>query len=349
MKVEETIQEVFKYFGEQEGVKLLGIERDKDQNRYNLILVSRDNLTLVSQDGSGYNYSHHFLDAYLLNKAYPSGKHMADVLDHFLMDAVKEHLSLFKNKPVKEVPLFSEAVVGYRRWKLDDWVLSPTNYGSPWRPGVNTAKCQPHTNSNPFWSTGESAHHENPPEKDCHCGLNAFFDYQGEGWMQHAHKGSVIGAIVGWGKMHVHPDGFRAQYAQIVCLMGDGEHYLNDIAAMYQVPLVDSFEELQVEASKHGSPLPENLRPEEQVDQTVGQSMGQLYRQYSGTQVHNNQFWTTTGGTLSPPQQNPFSTAPMPSHIERQKEMLEAAKKARGKYKARPVKNPKKRSWKVKW
>lgn len=186
-------------------------------------------------------------------------------IDLFVNDSIEDHV---QSRPAKEVSLFSECVIGYRKWRLADWVLSPINHGSPWRPGVNKAVCQPdktHFYLSNYNDAPMFGYHE-APGKNCNCGMNAFFEPKGirEG-------GDVLGAVVGWGDLQVHPDGFRAEYAQIVGLLR--ESVLNDspnsldlteVSRLYDVPVVGSMEELQMEASEHGSPLPKSLRPAEQ-------------------------------------------------------------------------------------
>jgi hypothetical protein len=161
-----------------------------------------------------------------------------------------------------ERPVFSECVIGYRSWKLDDWVLSPVVYGSPWRPGVNRAQCKAH----PDWwldpdDTERAPHGHSAPHEHCRCGLHAYHD------LPERTQGSVIGAVAAWGDLQVHHNGFRAECAQIVALVA-GE-CLEEVAATYGVPLV-ARELLAAEAQQHGSPLPVALRPEAPRTQAAG-------------------------------------------------------------------------------
>lgn len=167
-----------------------------------------------------------------------------------------------------ERPVFSECVIGYRSWKLDDWVLSPVSFGSPWRPGVNKATCKRADMMGVFgsfsvtWSlttggviTGDPviAPEHAAPKQDCACGLHAYHELPEQG------EGIVIGAVAAWGNLQVHSNGFRAEHAQIVALVAaDG---LEDVAALYGVPLVPR-DMLAMEAHQHGQPLPDSMRPE---------------------------------------------------------------------------------------
>ena len=76
----------------------------------------------------------------------------------------------------------------------------------------------------------------------------------------------MIGAIASWGQLQVHRDGFRAEHACVVTLAyHPGTHpdaltTLEQIAARYRVELVP-LAELEQAASRHGTPIPDSLRP----------------------------------------------------------------------------------------
>ena len=76
----------------------------------------------------------------------------------------------------------------------------------------------------------------------------------------------VIGAVASWGALHVHDDGFRAEHACVVSLAyhaaarPEALAVLERIARRYRVDLVP-LDELEEAASRHGTPLPDDLRP----------------------------------------------------------------------------------------
>lgn len=158
-----------------------------------------------------------------------------------------------------ERPVFSECVIGYRSWRLADWVLAPVSYGDPWRPGVNRAVCKVNETAFGLYSTmlgrgapAPPARHT-APHQNCTCGLHAYHDLPANT------EGVVIGAVAAWGNLQVHCNGFRAEHAQILALVeADG---LTEVAELYGVPLVPR-SMLTMEAHQHGSPLPVSLRPE---------------------------------------------------------------------------------------
>lgn len=190
-----------------------------------------------------------------------------------------------------ERPVFSECVIGYRSWKLDDWVLSPISFGSPWRPGINRAVCKVHDTilgSMSFTLTtggittvdeSQPRAEHSAPKRDCTCGLHAYHEMP-----EHA-DGIVVGAVAAWGDLQVHSNGFRAECAQILALVAaDG---LGDVAETYGVPLVPR-DMLAAEAQQHGSPLPASMRPDppkpqESVWTAGGYLRGGLYGQIMPT------------------------------------------------------------------
>jgi hypothetical protein len=177
-----------------------------------------------------------------------------------------------------EVPTFSECVVGYRAWSVDDrdqlWPLAERR--RPWTPGINTARCNCGTwGSLRFdWTVHEGrrileASPAHPaPEPSCDCGLYAWRRPK-QAWREDPAWGSlptVIGAVACWGRMQVHADGFRAEHACVVTLAHrvDADAatlaVLERIARRHRVELV-ALDELEQAASRHGTPLPDSLGP----------------------------------------------------------------------------------------
>lgn len=76
--------------------------------------------------------------------------------------------------------------------------------------------------------------------------------------------GCIAGAVVAWGTLQVHRDGFRAEHAQVVALAAPDSAELvalaHAAAERYGVPLV-AYDELDRHAAAHGQPLPASIRP----------------------------------------------------------------------------------------
>lgn len=95
-------------------------------------------------------------------------------------------------------------IFGWREWNVSDvGDLIPVGVGGDsWLAGVNTARCR---------------YHEHPaPDHDCECGLYARY-----GWDQvgDSDRTTVVGVVAAWGEVELHADGFRAEYAEVLCLV----------------------------------------------------------------------------------------------------------------------------------
>jgi hypothetical protein len=162
--------------------------------------------------------------------------------------------------PAGEIPFYSQAVIGYRQWLLIDGALCPLftcTLSAPWLPGVNEARC--------YSSASRHAHdapkpHETSPQSDCSCGLYARHEVTDTMRRDHI-KGRVTGAIAAWGDLEVHHDGFRAQFA-MVCAVAESAStpVTAAVADRYGVPLLP-LELIELEATRHGAPLPVSARP----------------------------------------------------------------------------------------
>ena len=123
-----------------------------------------------------------------------------------------------------------------------------------WHPGRNDAACV---------YVGRSRGPHASPDLRCDCGLHAYHDISAMARAAGA-DGCIGGAVVAWGDMEVHVDGFRAQYAQVVALAVPDTARLavpaKEAARRYAVPLV-ALAELQDRAAVHGEPLPVSVRP----------------------------------------------------------------------------------------
>lgn len=180
---------------------------------------------------------------------------------------------------VPELPTFSECVVGYRAWVIDadDRLWPASDYRLPWVPGVNTARCNcavPGALSFD-WSLRDGRRVLEPhprhdaPAADCTCGLYSWRRPRPR-WKTapRLRDGSMVcGAVASWGRLMVHGDGFRAEHACVVTLTypADTEpgvlEKLRRVAEKYRVDLV-RLDQLEEAASRHGSPLPDTIRPD---------------------------------------------------------------------------------------
>lgn len=147
------------------------------------------------------------------------------------------------------------SVVGIRAWggyAAGEFSDGPV-LGSGWYPGKNIATCVYH-----------STHV--PAENNCSCGWYAYhgieyFDTNGQ-------YGPIWGAVRAWGKIAVHRDGFRAQYAEILAVAPapgivvgtDDLGLFEEVAEAFNVPLLQHHE-LEEYAAQFGGVVPPDLRP----------------------------------------------------------------------------------------
>lgn len=185
-------------------------------------------------------------------------------------------------------PTFSECVIGYRQWHVDalDQLWPVTVAQRPWEPGINVAVCarqamsagQFYVTINTFSGQAIDVPEVAPPQnhkaphKDCECGLYAWRRLDAT-WRQRAHLAHlkqhmprVVGAVAFWGDVRIHRQGFRAEKACVVTLAHHDDErpevvaVLERVARRYRVDLVP-FGDLEVAASRHGTPLPDSLQP----------------------------------------------------------------------------------------
>jgi hypothetical protein len=167
-------------------------------------------------------------------------------------------------------PDLIEPVLGYRVWRVRDGLLHPWCQHGPWLPQ------QPQRADCLRAGTTHIA-----PASGCHCGFHALHsldaklgsysvrDYataadgrhmgvfgRVQGWV-----GWVAGAVVAWGRLEVHVNSFRAEYAKPVAIIrGAREQMCHDVARRYSCALV-SIDDIEEVARRYGRAIPERLRP----------------------------------------------------------------------------------------
>lgn len=157
---------------------------------------------------------------------------------------------------------FADTYVGFRAWWLEGGRLRALN-GTPWQNGgPTTAECFAQGRAGPESGTAQA---HAVPAPGCTCGLYALHE------PEERHGGSdqmafVLGAVVGWGRIEIHIDGFRAEHALPVALcqtkaMGPAA-YEKALAWCdeWEVPLCPTVSELEVEAFRYADLVPMEAR-----------------------------------------------------------------------------------------
>lgn len=153
----------------------------------------------------------------------------------------------------REVERVEGKVLGFRAWALAGGLLASINdcFGG-WHIGVNKAECK------------AGAPHK-APAHDCECGLYAVHSPQVISPLMYS-PDSAVGAVLAWGRIEVHPEGFRAQYAEVVMLAYDDEQpyglvtRVQALASEMDVECV-LISELEEKAARFGRPVDPELRP----------------------------------------------------------------------------------------
>lgn len=159
----------------------------------------------------------------------------------------------------------------FRAWTLDGYRLRSANpAGGYWTAGINHAECRrseydrltPLGHDKPP-ATVRPSH--DAPHPRCRCGLYAWHEpheltrFGGAGELVH-------GVVLMWGRIEVHGEGLRSEYAEPVLLAyGDEQTHkhvrrVQAIASELGLPAVE-LDDLEEAAKAFGEPVPEELRP----------------------------------------------------------------------------------------
>lgn len=147
------------------------------------------------------------------------GNNLEELLRDFLEDKESETLP----RGFSEAPVSTKGkALGYRTWHVDydrnkEFVLAPLHKKSKnWHQGINTAYC----NASLIYGMHSSSEHSPCGRIGCRCGFNAWNKVE-ESLESGGTEKCIYGAISGWGKMQIHEDGWRSEYAEIIALYVD--------------------------------------------------------------------------------------------------------------------------------
>jgi hypothetical protein len=164
---------------------------------------------------------------------------------------------------IPAAPDLAAPVVGFRSWRLANGRLQSPYIPCRWDGPVMHAECY---DANRSLVRGEGWLHEphDSPHPDCQCGIYAYHGpgmrhYYGEAWC-------CEGVVTAWGRIEVHADGIRAEYARVRALgvpdLGNPrlDAAVREIGERLGVPVVPA-DELAALAAGLGGPVPPALRP----------------------------------------------------------------------------------------
>lgn len=187
--------------------------------------------------------------------------------------------------------------VGYRLWRVDpadSWThsqLQSVVSETLWPPRDKLqALCEGRL------AARRSSHHRkrNPttaavsPDQECSCGIYAYHQIRPmlrQAREQYFWRGGAVlvgGAVLCWGRVVIHPEGIRAQFARPIALCKEpvtdwAEAELIEVARVYGVPLMD-LEHLVAYAREFGTSYQPEVSKRSPMRQTLGALRG--FRQW---------------------------------------------------------------------
>jgi hypothetical protein len=164
---------------------------------------------------------------------------------------------------VTAAPDLAAAVVAFRSWRLaGDRLMSPF-IPCRWEGRLMHATCFD-ANRTLTRGVGWLEEPHTSPDEACQCGIYAYHTPGPRSWFGEAYW--CEGVVSAWGRVVVHPDGFRAQHARVEALAvsdglaPSGAAHVQRAAAALGVPVVAQ-DDLEDFAAQMGGGVPAALRP----------------------------------------------------------------------------------------
>ena len=149
-------------------------------------------------------------------------------------------------------PDLIEPVIGFRNWRVIEGALTSPYSGAVWDESLMCARCL----------TASPVHPA--PDPDCDCGVSAYHEPQLS--FSTVDFRGVSGIVSLWGRVEVHPDRMRAEYARVEAL-AVYSHWsrrqltaVEAVAAQLGVDLVDLHDQAEA-AIAYGAALPPEVVP----------------------------------------------------------------------------------------
>jgi hypothetical protein len=164
---------------------------------------------------------------------------------------------------VTGAPDLVEPVVAFRTWRVAEGELVSPYLPERWDGGVVEARCV-RGDASRFRHAGELLRREHvSPHPACRCGIHAYLRPRSA--VAGIDFRRVLGIVVVWGRVELHAEGLRAQFAQVRALgsspawSGWQRGEVEAIARHLGVPLLAD-DALEAAAGEFGSPMPGALR-----------------------------------------------------------------------------------------
>ena len=137
-----------------------------------------------------------------------------------------------------EAPLIAGKIHGVRGWTLRGDELCAAVHDAEWAAGGQATR-----------ASCATARRHRSPVKGCGCGLYGTHPWAG------GTQGEILGVIEAWGRVELHADGFRAEYARPVALFAVADEttvaqarVLGRVTERYACELIELEARLEIEA-----------------------------------------------------------------------------------------------------
>jgi hypothetical protein len=161
--------------------------------------------------------------------------------------------------PLSRAPDVIAPVHAFRDWRISSDGLASPRTGVVWTSRVMSAQCRPRTPE----ALVVPAHE--PPDPRCECGIHAYFRPSDE--TSRIDYTGVTGVVTVWGRLAVHENGLRAEFARIEALgvyrrwTRRQKALVLEAAESLEVDLVDLGDIVEI-AHRYATPLPAELVPQ---------------------------------------------------------------------------------------
>lgn len=156
-------------------------------------------------------------------------------------------------------PDLAAEVLGFRGWRVaPSGLLMSAAADDGWVPGENVATCPREMHP--------------APQTGCGCGLYAHYELgqvPASVSFDRNNGGILVGAVAGWGRVILHPDGWRAEFAKVIALFRRGPaDALERCERLYGAPVLNDPHELPALDAEE---VPVHMRPaEEEAPEVAG-------------------------------------------------------------------------------
>jgi hypothetical protein len=164
---------------------------------------------------------------------------------------------------VTAAPDLAAPVVAFRSWRLAGGRLMSPFIPCRWDGRVMRATCFD-ANRSLTRGVGWLDEPHDSPHEACQCGIYAYHTPGPRSWFGEAYW--CEGVVSAWGRLVVHPDGFRAEHARVEALAVPdplprlGAEHVRRAADALGVPVIEQ-DALEGYAAALGGGVPSTLRP----------------------------------------------------------------------------------------